>query len=396
MKVIALGGAGGMGRAAVMTLAESELVTEIVIADKNVEAAQRLAAKVGGKASAGETDAADEERLAALFAEGDIVVNTCGPFFKYGVPAVRAAIRAGKDYCDINDDWRPTQQVLLMDAEAKSAGITAIVGIGASPGLSNLLAKHAAAQLDEVEEVKTCWVAGGAGGGGEAETAGAGEAARGGELAALEHMMYSASGKIPAFREGRWTEIDSFERGEEVEFPGTGTHLVYDIGHPEPVTLPRFIPGVKMVSNLGALYPPQQNDLVREQARRVTAGEIDARQAAIAFVQAVASDPQRWLAAPSGAAPGGLCATARGRKDGRPARYTCAPAGWPSGGMAGSTGIPLAIAALKMLRGEISERGVLPPEGCIDPMPFFGEFSGYWAMRLAENKLLLETWEWEE
>ena len=377
-----------MGQAAVRTLAESELVTEIFIADKNVEAAQQLAAKVGAKASARETDAADAERLAALLAEGDIVVNTCGPFFKFGVPAVRAAIRAGKDYCDINDDWRPTQQVLLMDAEAKAVGITAIVGIGASPGLSNLLAKHAAAQLDEVEAVQTCWVAGGVEG-----WMAAGESEASGELAALEHMMYSASGKIPTYREGRWTEIDSFQRGEQVDFPGTGAYEVYDIGHPEPVTLPRFIPGVKTVSNLGALYPPPLNDLVREQAQRVTAGEIDPREAAVAFVKAVASDPQRWLVGPTGAAPGGLCATARGRKEGRQAGYACAPAGWPSGGVAGSTGIPLAIAALKVLRGEIRERGVLPPEACIEPLPFFEEFSAYWSIRLAEGKLLLETWE---
>lgn len=391
MRVIALGGAGGMGRAAVRALAASDLVTEIIIADKNVEAAQRLAAEVGGKASARETDAGDEERLGTLIEEGDIVVNTCGPFFKFGVSAVRAAIRAGRNYCDINDDWRPTQEVLEMDAEAKAAGITAIVGIGASPGLSNLLARHAAAQLDEVEEIQTCWVAGG----GEWEAGERGDAG-GGELAALEHMMHSASGKIPTFRDGKWVEIGSFESGEEVSFPGTGPYTVFHIGHPEPVTLPRFIPSVKTVSNLGALYPPQLNDLVREQVRRMAAGKVDARQAAIAFVQAVASDPQRWLAGPVGAAPGGLCAVARGRKNGRRARYACAPGGWPAGAMAGSTGIPLAIAALRVLRGEIRERGVLPPEACTDPMPFFEEYSGYWAIRLAEGRLLLESMDWVE
>jgi saccharopine dehydrogenase-like NADP-dependent oxidoreductase len=373
---------------AVRTLAASDLVSEIVVADKNVAGAERFAAKVGDKASAREADAADEEGMATLMAEGDIVINTSGPFFKFGMPALRAAIRAGKNYCDINDDWRPTQEMLDLDGEAKAAGITAIVGIGASPGVSNLLAKHAAAQLEQVDTVQTCWAVGG----GEVGTAeGAGGAAEG-ELAALEHMMYSASGKIPTFRDGDWVEIDSFESGEDVSFPGMGPYTVYHIGHPEPVTLPRYIPGVKTVSNLGALYPPQLNDLVREQARRVTAGEIDARAAALAFVATVASDPQKWLVGSPAGIGGGLCATARGLKEGRPVRYTCTVAGMPGGGMAGATGLPLATAALQVLRGEIKERGVLPPEACIDPLPFFEECKAFWTIRLGDG-LLVESWE---
>jgi hypothetical protein len=41
---------------------------------------------------------------------------------------------------------------------AKRAGITAVIGFGASPGLSNLLVKHAAAKMDQADEAQIPFV----------------------------------------------------------------------------------------------------------------------------------------------------------------------------------------------------------------------------------------------
>ncbi|MBI4517876.1 MAG: saccharopine dehydrogenase NADP-binding domain-containing protein [Deltaproteobacteria bacterium] len=368
MRVIALGGAGNMGRPAVRALAGSELVTAVVIADKDLAAAEQLAAEIGAKASARAVDAGSEDQLAAVMAEGHLVINTCGPFFKFGATAVRAAIRAERNYCDINDDWRPTHQVLALDSAAKNAGIVAIVGIGASPGLSNLMAKHAVAQLDTVDEIQTCWLADAQG---EVQDEG-----HGGEHvnAALEHLMYSWSGRFPTFSDGRAVEVDAQEPGLAVTTPGGAVRTLYHVGHPEPVTLPRFISGVRTVANLGGLFPPQLNDLARQQAQRVSAGGISPRAAALAFLAGVMSEPERWLARGDAGPASGLWVVAYGRKAGRRVRYACELA-TSAADMGTSTGRPLALAALKILRGEIRQRGVLPPEAALDPMPFFNELT---------------------
>ena len=66
-------------------------------------------------------------------------------------------IEAKKPYFDICDDWRPTLELLELSDKAKKAGITAIIGIGASPGLTNLMAVLAYNELDEVDEIITGW-----------------------------------------------------------------------------------------------------------------------------------------------------------------------------------------------------------------------------------------------
>ncbi|MBW2087346.1 MAG: saccharopine dehydrogenase, partial [Deltaproteobacteria bacterium] len=53
-------------------------------------------------------------------------------------------------YIDINDDWEPTLDMLKLDEEARQAGITAIIGMGASPGVSNLLAVKAMSLFDTI------------------------------------------------------------------------------------------------------------------------------------------------------------------------------------------------------------------------------------------------------
>lgn len=54
-------------------------------------------------------------------------------------------------------NWKPTQDALETDGEARRAGVTVLLGIGASPGLTNLLARHSADQLDEVDYIQTVW-----------------------------------------------------------------------------------------------------------------------------------------------------------------------------------------------------------------------------------------------
>ena len=43
-----------------------------------------------------------------------VVMNTVGPFFRFGVPILTAAIDAGTDYIDVCDDWEPTLEMLAL------------------------------------------------------------------------------------------------------------------------------------------------------------------------------------------------------------------------------------------------------------------------------------------
>lgn len=99
-------------------------------------------------------DASDLSSLLETFRGADAVVNTLGPFYQWGEKILKAAIMAEVNLIDIDDDYDTTQRCLELDQEAKNAGIMAVVGLGATPGLINLLAKYGARGI-EPEKIDT-------------------------------------------------------------------------------------------------------------------------------------------------------------------------------------------------------------------------------------------------
>ena len=60
------------------------------------------------------------------------------------------------------------------------------------------------------------------------------------------------------------------------------------------------------------------------------------------------------------------------------------------GAMVGVISIPLAIAALMVINGEIKEKGILTPEEAIsDPMEFFNRYAKYCGENLKVEDVLL-------
>ncbi|MFD4431109.1 saccharopine dehydrogenase NADP-binding domain-containing protein, partial [Nocardia sp. NPDC058497] len=102
MRVMVLGGAGEIGRAAAKMIAAADDIDRVVIADLSVDAAERVAGLLGPVAEARQIDVLDHARLIAAMRECDIVVNTVGPYFRFG-PGIlsgggagaRAAARGG-------------------------------------------------------------------------------------------------------------------------------------------------------------------------------------------------------------------------------------------------------------------------------------------------------------
>ncbi len=99
MRVLALGGVGGMGRHACRIAASLDRVGDLVVADLDAGRAAALAASIGAPARGCRLDVTDEKSLTAALRKADAVINTVGPFFRLGVPVLRAAITAGCHRC---------------------------------------------------------------------------------------------------------------------------------------------------------------------------------------------------------------------------------------------------------------------------------------------------------
>ena len=81
-----------------------------------------------------------------------------------------------------------------------------------------------------------------------------------------------------------------------------------------------------------------------------------------------------WETIPEGRDKGpqssGLKVIVKGVRDGKKVTYTADMVGR----MAPGTGLPASIAALMMNDGEVTQKGVTAPEGCIDPDKFLAAF----------------------
>lgn len=257
MKILILGGGSGdVGRdVARILLKHGKMIDRITVTARDMEAANRFIKETDDKRCvAVKLDLSDIPRLKEITSKHDLIINVVGPFERFAVPVMKVAIENKVNYIDICDDIQPTHEALLLDNLAKKAGIFIFLSIGWFPGMSNLRAKALADQMDEVEEIVTGWVTGRK----------AAEEKPSSGMAGADHYIKAMTGKIISFRDGRMVKIPAFHGGVALQFPEPlGLYTCYQLEHPEPVTLPYVIPGIKTASNLGSLYPPERNKSMR-------------------------------------------------------------------------------------------------------------------------------------
>lgn len=345
MNIVVLGGAGDMGSHIVRDLIEHS-DAQITIADYRVSKARALARSLGERSRAVFVDANNRDSLLLALRDADVAVGAVGPFYHFAPKMAWATLESHVHYVDICNDHGPVETLIEFDPVARKAGVTLITGLGWTPGLSNILARQGANRLDQVDEIRIAWV------GGAADSHG---------LAAIKHVLYAVSGEVPTYRDGKWIRVPALSEPEVVEFPEPlGEIEVSHIGHPEPLTIPRTIP-VRTVSLKGALTPRWNNQLA---ALLVRLG-LTSSQQRIDRISWLIHRVEGIIGA-GGIALSALRVDVTGPRGDEQVRLTYTAADH----MGRLTGIPAAIGALMLARGEITEPGVFAPEAIIEPAPF--------------------------
>lgn len=350
MRIIVFGGAGDMGSRAVEDLVGASGIDQVTIADRNLPAAEKLVAALRGRGAqvdAKAVDANEYRRLVEAMQGYDVAASALGPFYRFEPRLVRAALEAGVDYASVCDDWSAVQAVLTeFDEAARQAGRTVITGLGTSPGLSNLVIRYLAQQLERTRRVDVSVF--------QPLNAGGGEAV-------LKHMLHIISGDVAVWREGRQVMVPACREERVVEFPRFGPVKVWNMGHAEPVTIPRFIAEVEECSffmgfgrGSSLFIWPARKGLFRSE------GRIDSVARILAPIERLAGGQQP--------APGALRIDVWGEQAGeRVHRMACGV-----GLMREATGLCLSAGAQLLGRKEltVAEGGVYAPEGCLDPAAF--------------------------
>jgi saccharopine dehydrogenase-like NADP-dependent oxidoreductase len=327
---------------------------EVTIGDIRVDAARALLHRLGAPDRVVHVDVDDPTSLAAALADTEVVLNAT--YMRHNVAVTDAAIAAGVHLVDLGSYYPETLQQLERHEAAVAAGCRIVPGCGVAPGLTNILARLGADQLDSVDAIAM--------------------------YSYITHPMWTSpgivvtrfdasSGTSIVWEDGRAVEHPSFSGEERFTFPEPyGAQEVHLVPHPEPVTLPRTIDVRDVVFKVG--YPPDETARIRVLL------ELGFDRDEPFTLDGVSVSPRRFASAyigRRGIGPDERSANVKhvrveGSRDGQPTRLTYDFAVEQTGRSASAaiTGTVAAIAADTVARGGRS--GVLPPEAGFDPRPF--------------------------
>ena len=345
MRVAVLGAAGTIAPAIVRDLAASEEVDEMLLLDLDGERAAAVADRHGaGRAVARRADA--RAGLAADLDGVDVLVNSAS--YRINLDAMRSCLEARCHYLDLGGLYRMTGRQLELSDEFERAGLIAILGIGSSPGKTNLMAARAVRELQEPPT--------------RIEVAAAGrdlDPPAGISFPyALETLLDEVKLPPVVLRADEPVEVEPLADGGEVDFgEPIGRAGTIQTLHSELRTFGECF-GCSEASFRLSLAP----SLLERLRELAAAPEAEVRAAARAALP------------PSPRTVSVHLVTAASRAGSVRMRAVTWPhQEWELGGGVVSTASPAAAAVRLLARGRIGARGALPPERCIEADEMFAE-----------------------
>ena len=217
---VAVFGAGATGARVARKLAASAGVEQVSVHDPDRQRLEWVVSSLGPTATAAESPAFE--------GDADAVVVATPSGTQLGIAA--QAVKAGATVVTTSDDPGETRALLDLDHQARSRRSAVVVGAGYMPGLSCLLARYAAAGLDQVDEIHVA------------------KAGTGGPACARQHHR-SLSGMAVDWRDGEWIRRPGGSGRELCWFPDpVSGRDCYRAALPDALLLAPAFPGVSRVT----------------------------------------------------------------------------------------------------------------------------------------------------
>ncbi|HUI23309.1 MAG TPA: saccharopine dehydrogenase NADP-binding domain-containing protein [Nitrososphaerales archaeon] len=378
MKTLVLGASGQIGAYAAQDLVEFSKAEVIASSRKlgNVKKAMDDL-HLGKHVHVMELDASDTDAIArvAKSERVDTVVNCA--WYQTNIAVMKACLRAGAHYTDLGGFFDTCLKQLEFHRDWKKAGINATIGLGSTPGLTNVAGAAGAAKLDKVETIN----------------------------------IYCSWGNTLEVKEPGWpgysirTVLDEFTQepvmwldGKHVKQPvlsgettvtmqePIGKVTAYYVKHSEPATLGRYVgKGCRNVTfRIGF---PSTDFATFRTLRSLGFADTEGIQFGdqkISPLDYLTTMYQRAIAKSRHDAPpkeeyeyDAFRIDVFGARKGTPATVTYHIITWndPERGIpsARDTSVPPAVVSYWQGIGKIKEPGVFPAEATVDPEPFFVE-----------------------
>lgn len=234
---VAILGVGGLGRTLASELRGDPRVSSLLLIDLHGERA-RVLTGLRGRVSieALQLNVENRTAIARAIAGSDIVVNSTLP--RYNLSVMRAALDARTNYLDVAaaESREPgglpgVFEQLEMAEGFKAQGLTAVVSMGLDPGISNVMARHAADQFETIDAIRIR-------SGGFATLPGYPPFPLYSREAFLSNLLVAPS----VWQDGKFEDRLPLSEPEEHTFPPpVGTQRTFLIAHEEVRTLPTHL-----------------------------------------------------------------------------------------------------------------------------------------------------------
>ncbi len=365
MRALVLGGAGAVCQETTRDLAEFSEFEEIIVADYNLAAVEKLLAAIGdARLKALQFDANDGGAMRQLFPQFDVVVN--GLPFAYDLEVNRACVETGVHGLDLSS----SDPQFAMHDDAHGKDMLFVPGVGATPGITNMMVRRASERLDRMEAVEIYFAA---------------FRCLAPAPGLLQTTIWEFDPEDEArqevyFQDGEWHPTPPLSGGTKVRFHAQiGEQTVYYVPHDESYTLPHSFPSLRRAAVRGC-FPPHVMAIMGALMR---AGMISRRLVEMGGESMPAIEVVRRLLMDSPLSQEndvwayGLVVEVLGERDGRRVRCKYRSQHPPADEWGGrsayfkNVGIPLSIGAQMIASGDVLARGVRPPELAFPTAPFF-------------------------
>jgi lysine 6-dehydrogenase len=371
MKVLCLGGAGKICREAAYDLVEFSDFQTITIGDYNEKAGREVVEWLNNpRVDFKNVDVNNKKEIVKLMRNYDIVMD--GTTISLNDRSTACIAEAGCHGINLNgfgDEYKYDQQ--FKDHEK-----THVPGFGMTPGITDMMVKYAADQLETVDTVRL-------------------------SHGAFRPIAFSAaitetttyeydpnlSGRV-VYEDGKFIQVPPFARPRDIELPEPyGTHPQYIIPHSETKTVAKYLAdkGVRLIEVRGT-WPPKNMQLIKAlyewgfmRNDKVKVGDVE-----VGIMDAIGS---YLMQAPEGQSTDlygyALHVEVIGTRGGKKVQHILThthPAsngsvkGWEKlRAYTRCVGIPMAIGTQMIASGKVKVHGVVIPEFAFDPREVFKE-----------------------
>jgi saccharopine dehydrogenase-like NADP-dependent oxidoreductase len=160
MRILIVGGAGLMSAGTARDLLSklSSGITRVIAADANAERLESLKKSLpDSRLETRVFDVNDRAALGALLADCDLCINGVPTFAGFQMAIFEACLEAKRPYVDYGGMGVYTVKQKAQHEKWKDAGVTAVVGLGSDPGMSNIICRAVADRLDTIERINLYW-----------------------------------------------------------------------------------------------------------------------------------------------------------------------------------------------------------------------------------------------